>query len=307
VKPLEKGDRVLVRNRSERGGTGKMRSYWEDEIHTIKETVHNSDVIYKVAPEKGPGRSRILHRNILMPCDALLDPISIPDSDTKATQKPKPIRSKQRHKPVLKEREEDESSSEEEEYSMTPVQLRSFMRQRVINDYDEEEENKAQEKIHFEIEADEEQRKELKNRKEECIDCVNKEPSDEEPRETNITDTKKEREIMRNDEEPKEDNRTERTDTKKETEIMRKVSNRTTSRNKENSMRQRKQGNLLTTSEGKKYPIRQRKEVYQGELAKRKRNELEHRKLVTKSSTKEHQKKRTEPPVRFIAEPLEWI
>ena len=68
---LEPGDRVLVRNLTERGGPGKLRSYWENQIYQVVEQKGELP-IFVVKPEGGAkGRSRVLHRDLLLPCDFL--------------------------------------------------------------------------------------------------------------------------------------------------------------------------------------------------------------------------------------------
>ena len=68
---LHAGDRVLVRNMTPRGGTGKLRNHWEESIHVVIRQVGEEIPVYEVKPEQGRGRSRILHRNLLLPCDHL--------------------------------------------------------------------------------------------------------------------------------------------------------------------------------------------------------------------------------------------
>ena len=68
---LEVGDRVLVRNLSKRGGTGKLRSYWEDDVHVVVCKKDEDIPVYTVKPEHGKGKERVLHRNLLLPCDHL--------------------------------------------------------------------------------------------------------------------------------------------------------------------------------------------------------------------------------------------
>ena len=68
---LKPGDRLLMRNVSERGGPGKLRSFWEDKIYTVESLKGLDSSVYEVHPESDPNRKRILHRNLLLPCPFL--------------------------------------------------------------------------------------------------------------------------------------------------------------------------------------------------------------------------------------------
>ncbi|KAK6178710.1 hypothetical protein SNE40_011231 [Patella caerulea] len=83
---LEEGDKVLVRNLTERGGPGKLRSYWEDNVCVVTRRIGESPV-YEVRPETGLGRTRILHRNLLHQCNELITAYKAKEK-VKQTRKP---------------------------------------------------------------------------------------------------------------------------------------------------------------------------------------------------------------------------
>lgn len=67
---LQPGCRVLIRNMNERGGPGKLRSYWEEQVYVVQKK-RSECPVYEVQPETGHGRVRVLHRNMLLPCEFL--------------------------------------------------------------------------------------------------------------------------------------------------------------------------------------------------------------------------------------------
>ena len=71
--PLIPQDKVLIKNVVERGGPGKLRSYWEQDIYEVIERLGGQDgVVYKVTKlDKPDGKIRTVHRNLLMLCNNL--------------------------------------------------------------------------------------------------------------------------------------------------------------------------------------------------------------------------------------------
>lgn len=68
---LRVGSHVLVRNVAEKGGPGNIRSYLEDHIYVVKCQMGEDSPVFEVEAENDKGRTRVLHRKMLLPCDFL--------------------------------------------------------------------------------------------------------------------------------------------------------------------------------------------------------------------------------------------
>ena len=101
---IQVGDNVLIRNVRERGGTGKLRSYWESSIFEVIEKDENLPVYTMKNLHKGCDK-RIMHRNLLMKCNDL--PVDLFQERCKGRKKKKKLEH------TVEENSDDESSDNE--------------------------------------------------------------------------------------------------------------------------------------------------------------------------------------------------
>ena len=85
---LKPGDQVLMHNLSQRGGPGKLRSYWEPDVHVVVEVKGDIGLAYVIRSGKDKSsKVRVIHKNHLLLCSSL--PLKFPTElqTTKKTRK----------------------------------------------------------------------------------------------------------------------------------------------------------------------------------------------------------------------------
>ena len=87
VKEIEirPGDKVLIRNMKEKGGTGKLKSYWEHEVYKVIKRDEKLPVY--TLQNLNRNVKRLMHRNILMKCNDL--PLEMFEDEMGNNNKPK--------------------------------------------------------------------------------------------------------------------------------------------------------------------------------------------------------------------------
>ena len=118
---LQPGDRVLIRNVKERGGPGKLRSYWEDKVYKIVRQKSNEIPVYEVISKSGGEKTRVLHRNMLFPCTYL--PVENP------VVKPAQLRTKRRER--RRNRSHDYLTDSEDEFEIATFAPELMLTQRM--------------------------------------------------------------------------------------------------------------------------------------------------------------------------------
>lgn len=85
---LHPGDHVLGKTLLAKGGPGKLRSFWEQEIYVVVKQVNEETPVYEVRKRSGLGGIRRLHRKLLRQCNSL--PVEPIDNDRKSRRPKKP-------------------------------------------------------------------------------------------------------------------------------------------------------------------------------------------------------------------------
>jgi hypothetical protein len=192
------GDRVLVRNVGLRGKQ-KLANKWEDHIYRVKEQPSKDFPVFSVKREDGLGRTRVLHRNMILPVNYLpVAPLTIKRQKNKRAKQPE----------ADVPRPESSSSQSEEEEEPARYNLRQrldpraaeFMPRPMENNVTADaEEQEEQDEEHEEEETQEEEAEEEEAQEEDAQEEQEEqeeEEQEEEEEEDSNQSTSEEEEVL---------------------------------------------------------------------------------------------------------------
>ena len=160
--PLEIGDRVLIQNKRERGGPGKLRSYWEQKVYIITDVKGSQNVVYEVREEGNrKSKPRVVHRNMLM---SVNDDFVLSENEEKVEEKKSEKEKKneeKKHKVVKNDENkmaaaqkkvvESDSDDSEEERGFYPSELQGLRTEPVARRTRSNQDDKH---VHFAVSTD---------------------------------------------------------------------------------------------------------------------------------------------------------
>ena len=106
---IVEGDMVLMRNVRERGGTGKLKSFWEETLFKVVEK-RGGMPVYKIQNINKKGDVRVVHRNLLMKVDQL--PLNVFD-EVKQKKGPPGIPKRKEKEPIVESVLQEDSDSDD--------------------------------------------------------------------------------------------------------------------------------------------------------------------------------------------------
>ena len=131
--PLERGDRVLVKNVNIRG-KHKLADRWEKDVYIIQSKIPDIPV-YVVTRENGEGSTRTLHRNLLLPCGSL-----VVDLEPEPAAKPRKIKTRSQSKQnrgndsASSDQDSDSDTADIEFGSIPPLDIRYTTDKKLVTD-----------------------------------------------------------------------------------------------------------------------------------------------------------------------------
>ena len=94
-------------------GKHKIQDRWENQIYEVLESCHSSPLVFRIRKEDGTGKTRVLHRNLLLPFRSRILEEEIPPLS------PDPVDDNQFADQVESIQENQEDSSEDEQSSQS--------------------------------------------------------------------------------------------------------------------------------------------------------------------------------------------